>query len=225
MPSSTHRLGIFAKYWQAGAVKTRLAQSIGEESAAALHLTFLRTLLHRFAALPVSRVLSFSPLDRRAEFAGLAGSVWEIEPQSAGDLGQRMAAFFQAAFEQGCERVVLIGSDSPTLPVAYITQAFEHLATHPVVLGPSADGGYYLVGASHRVPPIFSGVAWSTCEVWKQTLHLLEAAQIPVAELPPWYDVDDIEDLCRLAAALKRDAAEDLRELAAAVNAALGTRR
>lgn len=219
----TCQLGIFAKYWQAGAVKTRLAKDVGVESAAALQRVFLSTLLQRLAATPAARVLSFAPSNRRAEFAQLAGSVWHLEPQPMGDLGQRMAAYFHSAFERGCDRVVLIGSDSPTLPTDFVNQAFERLATHSVVLGPSADGGYYLVGASHAVPPIFEGVNWSTCDVWDQTLRLLDAARVPVAQLPPWYDVDHVEDLCRLAAELKHDAGEDLRELTAAVNAALGS--
>jgi rSAM/selenodomain-associated transferase 1 len=223
---NTDRLAVFAKYWQPGAVKTRLARGIGAESAAALHRQFLRTLLQRFSAVAAARVLVYSPAERERDFAGLAEGArdsWQLEPQSAGDLGQRMAACFQSAFRQGCERVVLIGSDSPTLPVSWITQAFDELATYPVVLGPSSDGGYYLVGASRTVPPIFEDIRWGTDAVWDQTLRRLDAAGIPVALLAAWYDVDEVEDLRRLAAELSREAEDDLRELTAVVNAALGT--
>jgi glycosyltransferase A (GT-A) superfamily protein (DUF2064 family) len=131
-----------------------------------------------------------------------------------------MAEYFRSAFERGCERVVLIGADSPTLPVEYVSQAFRELETHSVVLGPSVDGGYYLVGAARSVPPIFHGVAWSTHHVWEQTLRLLEATRIPVAQLSPWYDVDDIEDLRRLAQDLEPPT-DEFRELATQVTVVL----
>jgi glycosyltransferase A (GT-A) superfamily protein (DUF2064 family) len=117
-----------------------------------------------------------------------------------------MAAFFAAAFRSG-ERVVLIGSDSPDLPAEFIAEAFSSLATHDVVLGPSADGGYYLVGAARRVPPIFEGIAWSTPDVWPQTVALLSGCRW--CQLPRWYDVDTGEDLHKLMARLAESSPAD----------------
>jgi hypothetical protein len=222
--SSAFQLGIFAKYWEPGGVKTRLARDIGQEAAATLQREFFRTLVHRFGTIAATRVVRFAPPDRRAEFASLTGGNWQLEPQSAGDLGHRMADYFRAAFQRGCERVVLIGSDSPTLPPTVVTDAFERLATDSVVLGPSADGGYYLVGAAGSVPPIFGEVEWSTGSVWDQTRRQLAAARIPYAQLPLWYDVDNVDDLRRLAAELQQPADEELRKLVGPVNAALETR-
>jgi glycosyltransferase A (GT-A) superfamily protein (DUF2064 family) len=91
--------------------------------------------------------------------------------------------------------VVAIGADSPTLPVEYVRRAFELLVERPVVLGPARDGGYYLVGASEDVPPIFSDIDWGTARVWQQTVTRLNESRIPFHELPPWYDIDTARDL------------------------------
>ena len=192
------QLGIFAKYPQPGRVKTRLAASIGDESACRLYRAFVETLLARFAHVGNQRVLAFSPPERRAEFEALGGPCWQLAEQSTGDLGQRMQRYFKDAFERGASRVVLLGSDSPTLPVEYVERAFRLLKEVPVVLGPSDDGGYYLIGAAGQVPPIFDDIAWSSEAVWGQTTNRLRSLGQDFRELPPWYDVDDEEDLRRL---------------------------
>jgi hypothetical protein len=112
---------------------------------------------------------------------------------------------------QVAERVVLIGADSPDLPLHLIDEALAALADHDVVLGPSADGGYYLIGVARRVPPIFENMAWSTQEVWPQTTARLRAAGIAWHELPSWYDVDDGDGLQDLVGRLSVVAATDAR--------------
>jgi len=225
---------MFAKHWAPGEVKSRLAKDVGAEAASQLYLGFLRTLLVRFSATADERVLVFAPPGRRAEFEELlrsmpgahpAGGYWSLEPQAEGDLGARMRAFFDWAFAGGATRVVLIGSDSPTLPIEFIDEAFAALAQHPVVLGPASDGGYYLVGAvgqlcdtavrpavaasrdaaalrrtatSSSAPPIFDRIDWSTPAVFEQTVERLKAAALTYHVLPPWYDVDELADLARL---------------------------
>ena len=192
------QLGIFAKYWQPGTVKTRLAAAVGDDAASRLYRRFLITLLRRFGHVAERRVLAYTPPDQRAEFALLAAGVWTLQDQAAGDLGKRMQNYFTEAFRNGADRVVLIGSDSPTLPLDYVTDAFQLLDTHPVVLGPAEDGGYYVLGAAGEVPPIFAGVAWSTPLVWSQTQSLVQAAGYRCGVLPVWYDVDDLPGLRRM---------------------------
>jgi len=203
-------LGIFAKHWEPGKVKTRLAHKIGESHAATLHALFVATLIERLAAVGQRRVVAFWPPEAQACFAGVVQDRWELLPQTSGDLGQRMQAFFVKGLAWA-ERVVLIGSDSPDLPVNTLTQAFEALAERDVVLGPAADGGYYLLGIARRMPPIFERIAWSSTDVWSQTTARLKAAGTVWHELPPWYDVDEPADLTalrkRLPAAAKTDAA------------------
>jgi hypothetical protein len=144
------------------------------------------------------RILCFAPKQRQVAFDELAEPVWTALPQSDGDLGNRMSSFFDDAFQSGADRVVLIGSDSPTLPIEYITRTFEMLAQDDVVLGPTPDGGYYLIGARGATPPVFEGVAWSTPDVFAQTIERLRAASLTYEQLPSWYDVDERADLIRL---------------------------
>lgn len=216
------QLGIFAKFWSAGEVKTRLAATIGAEAASRLHEVFVRTLLARFGAAADRRVLAFSPPERRREFEAMAAGQWRLESQAAGDLGRRMQAFFENAFAAGAERVVLIGSDSPTLPLGCIEAAFEQLASRPVVLGPAHDGGYYLIGAAREPPPVFDSIAWSQPTVFAETVARLQDAGLDHGLLPAWYDVDTHDDLTRLQAEVS--SAGDLagyEELAREVDRAL----
>ena len=197
-----NQLAIFAKHWQPGQVKTRLARSVGADAAARLHQAFLRTLLARLRDCGQRRTVVYTPSDRGEDFADLAGVDWSIAPQADGDLGVRMRRYFETAMAQGASRVVLLGADSPTVPREHVDRAFEALATKEVVLGPSADGGYYLVGASRAVPPIFDEVAWGGPRVWRQTVHKLTAAGLGFEAMPEWYDVDTEADLARLTAEL-----------------------
>ena len=218
-----NRLGVFAKYWQPGAVKTRLASAIGGLHASQLYLLFLDTLLRRFDSVADQRVLCYWPEERREDFRAICGSAWQLVVQSDGDLGQRMNHFFGQSLSDGYGPIVLIGSDSPTLPADYLQRAFDLLESHSAVLGPTDDGGYYLVGVAGALPPIFQGVAWSTPTVWQQTVGMLRAAKVPFAELPPWYDVDQVDDLSRLRdelAGLSRESTE-WRRLLWAVEEAL----
>lgn len=192
------QLGVFAKYWEPGHVKTRLAAMIGSEASSRLYLALVRCLLHRLAGLADRRVLAFTPAERRGEFAAVAGDAWQLEPQVEGDLGERMRHYFEQAHRSGARRVVLLGSDSPNVPLAYVAQAFELLEQKPVVIGPSADGGYWLLGTSRPDPPIFDRIAWSTEAVFQQTTRRLDTAAWPYAVLQPWYDVDELADLVRL---------------------------
>ena len=183
-------LGMFAKYWQPGQVKTRLARTVGFEKAALIHQAFVETLLARFDSMADSRIVLFAPPTAQPHFREMVSRPWRLAPQTAGDLGCRMRNFFEGALTE-FDRIVLIGSDSPDLPVEFVADALEALRTFDVALGPTTDGGYYLVGAARRVPPIFEGLDWSTPAVWSQTTGHLQAAQIAWHELPGWYDVDD----------------------------------
>ncbi len=196
------QLGMFAKYWQAGAVKTRLAAGIGERRASEVYHGFLSVLVHRLRRAADRRVIVYTPRTHRSDFESLAGDDWSLEPQADGDLGERMSQFFASALAYDNGSVVLTGSDSPTLPVEYVELAFERLREFPVVLGPSLDGGYYLIGASRHIPCVFRDIAWSSSQVWDQTVSLLRRSGCPYATLPQWYDVDDLDDLHALRAEL-----------------------
>ncbi len=192
------QLGMFAKFWQPGLVKTRLAAAIGAPAAARVHQHCLAALVTRFGETADRRVLCVTPPEQAPAFSALAGGQWQITAQCAGDLGQRMRHYFEQSLSTGADRVVLIGADSPTLPGEYLNEAFRRLAEVPVVLGPSDDGGYYLIGLSRPPPDIFQDVAWGTANVWRQTVARLQAAGERYHELPSWYDIDTVDDLARL---------------------------
>ena len=194
-------LAMFVKYWTPGRVKTRLAAGLRPQTAAQLYRCFVTTLAKRFASIGANRTVVYWPPSHRPEIERAVGDAWQFNVQVDGDLGRRMRCHFEQHQAQNGRRPtssILIGSDSPTIPEVIVEQAFAKLHDVPVVLGPTHDGGYYLVGVRGVLPPIFDGIAWSTSDVWRQTAERLTAAAIPFATLPTWYDVDSIDDLCQL---------------------------
>ena len=204
-------LGLMAKYWQPGEVKTRLAADLGPQQAAAIYRQFVATLVARLGQAAEQTILAFAPPERLAEFEQFVPANWELEPQSGGDLGSRMHHFFLPRRQA----TVLLGSDSPNLPLALLDEAFAQLAHHDIVLGPTEDGGYYLVGAARITPSIFSNIPWSTDQVWQRTIEAVQRAGYSYKALPTWYDVDQLSDLERLIADLQNDPTRDapLQEL------------
>lgn len=196
------QLGVFAKYWEPGTVKTRLSKSLGAEQAASLYHDFLSVTLRRCESIDARRMLVYWPADRQREMAELAGASWQLQTQSPGDLGLRMRNFFRSALQGRGSRVVLVGSDSPHVPLDRIDMAFERLRKVPVVVGPSEDGGYYLLGATRLIPEIFVDIDWSSKRVWQQTQDKLRATGTPYEALPIWYDIDELSDLERLSTQL-----------------------
>lgn len=192
-------LGMFVKNPEPGRVKTRLAAVIGDAQAAELYRAFLTDLIERFRRIGDRRVLAYSPADdtTREFFRQLAEWDYKLWPQPEADLGTRMRAFFEAF---GPEPVVLIGSDSPTLPSNFPDIAFAMLKHHDVVLGPATDGGLYLIGLNQqrRAWPIFDGIDWSTARVLDQVMQRLIELDARVEALPPWYDIDESSDLAFL---------------------------
>src|SRR6516225_2823497 len=168
-------LGLFAKWPQLGGVKTRLAAATSPEFAAIVAGAFLADSIERLSTIPVRRVLAFAPDDASLQFAELAGARFELEPQGPGGLGERMARFFSRRFAEGARRVVLLGSDSPTVPLDFIRDAFNLLRDADVVIGPACDGGYYLVGGTSRMPALFADIEYGQPDVLARTMAKLPA--------------------------------------------------
>lgn len=199
-------LGVFAKWPRPGEVKTRLAAATSPAFAAEVATAFLGDFLDRLTPLPVTRLLAYAPADALAQFATLVAGRFALVPQGPGDLGARLSTFFAAQFAAGAEQVVVVGSDSPSMPISHVVEAFDRLNESDVVLGPATDGGYYLVGCAGRLPPIFDAIPWSGPGVLAATVERLKDAGARLTLLPPWYDVDTVDDwvmLCGHLAALR----------------------
>jgi rSAM/selenodomain-associated transferase 1 len=197
-------LAIVAKAPRAGDVKTRLCPPLSHVEAAALSAAFLGDTVDLVRRCPGARgAFVYTPADREPYFAGLAPEFLRVAQQGP-DLGARMQHAFTALFAIGAPAVIALGADIPTLPIATLAEAVRRLADDQVdvVLGPSDDGGYYLIGLRRSQPALFEDIAWSTSAVCEQTLAAASAAGLAVSLLPAWFDVDTAADLERLDATL-----------------------
>jgi hypothetical protein len=193
-------LYLFCRAPEPGAVKTRLARTIGDAAAARLYAAFLADVCATAAGVGDAGVLAVAGDAAHPALRALAEAHgYRIEPQVAGDLGARMAAAL-AAGQAGGGAAIVIGSDAPLVPRADLVEARRLLADHPVVLGPATDGGYWLLGARRPVPEILSGMAWSTSGLLAETLSRLRGERVGL--LPFHYDVDEAADLALLRAHL-----------------------
>lgn len=195
------RLLIFSKYPVPGKAKTRLIPALGPEGAAQLH--------RRMAEAAVSMARSINKENPR-EGSGVTvyytgahakkirawlGPDLQYKSQSSGDLGERMQEAFRATFAAGANNVIGIGTDVPTLSSAILHQAQKNLENHDIVLGPAADGGYYLIGMNALHPELFADIEWGTERVYTQTVEVCTRLGLRVAKLPTLSDIDRPEDL------------------------------
>jgi rSAM/selenodomain-associated transferase 1 len=189
---------VFVKAPRPGAVKTRLAASIGAELAADLYRAMAEHVLGAMAppAAEYERIVVFTPEDARAEMEAWLPGV-PCVPQEGADLGARMAAATAWAFAQGATAAIVVGTDAPELSRQQVAAAFESLERADVAIGPAADGGYYLIGLRRSAPALFERIAWSTPDVLALTLARAEELGLMVAPLPLLADIDTVEDLRR----------------------------
>ncbi len=200
-------VGAFLKEPQPGKVKTRLvADGLDQDFVLDLYNAFTNDSLNLIQSVSAEKKWAFIAPGASSDFIqSIEQKNFESFEQQGDDLGQRMFHYFQTAFENGAQKVVLIGTDSPSLPLSFLEEAFTSLDQNQVVLGPSNDGGYYLIGLSSFVPDIFENVAWSSEQVLEQTLDCLEKSEkLSVTHLlPMWYDIDQKSDLLLLKYHLK----------------------
>lgn len=188
---------MFVRAPEAGRVKTRLAAEIGDRAALRVYRRLAEHAVEQARAVGggVALRIHFTPADAEDAVRAWLGDGAEYLPQADAELGGRMEAAFRAAFDAGHRRVVIIGSDLPGLMPELLRQAFARLDSHPVVLGPARDGGYYLLGLRGMVPEIFRDIPWSTGAVLGATVERLAALGITPARLPVLGDVDVAADL------------------------------
>ena len=196
----TELLAVFARAPELGCVKTRLCPPLTSEQALELHTALVADSLDHFGRVVrpgLERALLLSqPLLDPQDLT--VPESWNVSIQSDGDLGRRLASLFYSAFRRNITRLVVLGSDSPTLPLDVIHEAFDELERRKAVVGPAEDGGYYLLGASAWIPELFQNIDWGTAEVLSQTTAVLVGKQLDFATLIPWYDIDRSKDLEKL---------------------------
>jgi rSAM/selenodomain-associated transferase 1 len=184
---------IFVKNPQLGKVKTRLASTIGEEAAMNIYRRLLDFTRKTAAGVDCRRWVCYSDFIPAA--AEWPDAVFEKHMQSGADLGERMSKAFQAAFQSGASKVVIIGSDCPQITPEILHDAFQALDTRDFVIGPSTDGGYYLLGMRRFEPRVFEEIVWSTDTVCLLTQERIRETGGSFHLLPILTDIDTEEDL------------------------------
>lgn len=192
------RLILFTRYPIPGQAKTRLIPTLGQMAAADLHRQMTE---HTLAQ--VRQLQSHYPLTVEVRFTGAdvttmqawLGADLLYSLQTEGDLGDRMAQALRFAFSHPVERVIIIGSDCPNLTASVLLEAFQALRQTDLVLGPTTDGGYYLIGMRRFVPDLFQAIAWSTDQVFAQTVEIAQRLTLSFTTLPALTDVDRPADL------------------------------
>lgn len=209
-------LAIMAKAPSLGAPKTRLQPPLNADQARQLTAAFLQDTVTTANRCHASVFIACTPIEGSAEIASLTGLPPDhIFPQQGEGLSARCTSAFHILFDQGAQAVILIGADTPHLPSDHLQQAVDALAqpgnTRRLVLGPSDDGGYYLIGLRREsaglLPALFDGMVWSTPDVFSETAARAEAAGLDLVRLSPCYDIDTPPDLIRLQTELSQPAA------------------
>jgi rSAM/selenodomain-associated transferase 1 len=197
-------LTVMAKVPRVGRVKTRLSPPLTAAQAAELNVAFLKdtlACLEQAAATTNSvPVISYTPVGEEDGFLGVVPSHVPLLPQRGDGFGERLRCTADDLFAAGFSAVCLIDSDSPTVPASAYAQAAQHLLRSEdcAVLGPSDDGGYYLLGINAPHPRLFEQITWSTELVAAETRQRAQQIALPLHELPIWFDVDDRRTLLRL---------------------------
>jgi len=185
---------LFARDPILGQVKTRLRSSFDDETIFKLYVCFVEDSLEKIRQVDnVECFVGIFPENHSGFFGGIESFGMSLFVQRGNDLGDKMRQAFVDRFAEGYKKVVIIGSDSPSLPVSYINKALA--SEKDLVLGPSTDGGYYLIAMSGKVSEVFSGVAWGTENVLDETLEKIKGTSVSLELLPIWYDVDSPDDL------------------------------
>jgi len=197
-------LAVMTKAPLAGKVKTRLTPPLTAAESAALNICFLRdtsaAILSATTKGPARGIGVFTPLGAEGAYQDILPDKFELVPQRGEEFGDRLASAVEDLLQVGFESVCLINSDSPTVPAECFREATEVLrqTDDTVVLGPSDDGGYYLIGLKKLHRALFENIDWSTERVLSQTIERAVQLDLKVHLLPAWYDVDDRATLGRL---------------------------
>ena len=199
---SARRLIVFTRYPIPGSTKTRLIPALGAEGAADLQRQMTEHTLESVRPLAEEGIGVRVLFDggEAGEMTQWLGEELDLAPQGEGDLGDRMNNAFTGSFQEGFEKVVVIGTDCPSLDSESVMEAFDLLNENTLVLGPATDGGYYLIGIRSDAPEwlyelVFKNIPWGTDQVLNATVNALAETGLDVGLLDEKADVDEPEDL------------------------------
>lgn len=196
-------LVIMAKAPKPGMVKTRLSQSLPSPAVTTLYRCLLEDTIALAKSLTTIQVAVMCPESDQEELAKLLGNAVQIVAQNGEGLAAGLTSVFRHFTAAGRQRVIAFNSDSPHLPPSVLETAFEILATHDVVIGPTHDGGYYLVGAKAAHPSLFEGDGMGTTTALDRLLMRTKSLKLSTGFTEPFYDIDVAEDLMQIARELR----------------------
>jgi hypothetical protein len=191
---------VFIKYPQKDTVKTRLSELLDEEYTVELYRNFVMDTLDTLKKVKSCVWICYWPQDYKAEFTDWLGNGYKYMPQTGDDLGERLSNCFKKVFSLGAKHALVIGSDSPDISKSAISNAFSSLETNDIVIGPTFDGGYYLLGFRNDsfLPIAFKSIPWSGNSVFKKTMAIIKSSGKKYFILEKWHDIDTVEDISRL---------------------------
>ena len=196
---------VFAKEPTKGRVKTRLTPYLSESQCVKLYKAFLKDTINLANSIQCAqRIMAYDCDTANPAYLKKIARGFLFYEQKGKNLGEKMHNAFQFAHEHNASKMVLMGSDFPTLPARFIEEAFRRLDTNDIVLGPSFDGGFYLIGLKRPHSALFNGIKWSTEGVLSHTVKNARILKQEVVKLDEWYDIDDISSLRRLQRDLRK---------------------
>jgi len=195
---------LFAKEPKNNQVKTRLRPYLATGSTEGIYMAFFRDMVEIARQVQCkNRLIAYESDNENPEFIQKVAPDFKIIKQTGKDLGERMYQIFWWILHHKAHHVIIIGTDIPTLPPENLQMAFKQLSHHDIVLGPSFDGGYYLIGSKKPYREIFENIDWGSNRVLNQTVCKINKMHLKAAFIPRWYDVDDQDGLNRLKKDLK----------------------
>jgi hypothetical protein len=188
---------VFIKYPQKGLVKSRLAADMDETAVIELYRCFVLDTLDALKNVNAQIWICYWPRDFKTKFINWLGTGYGYIPQNGKDLGERLKYCFRKVFQHDARGALVIGSDSPDITEDIIRSAFSYLENHDAVIGPTFDGGYYLLGFRQKtfLPEVFEDILWSTPKVFSKTIQIISNHNKKYFVLEKRHDVDTIEDV------------------------------
>ena len=190
-------IAVFAKEPVPGTVKTRLIPPFdGKQSAkfAGALINDAICMVERVDGFK-NKVLYYYPSSGIDYFKKSKGAGWAFEPQKGKDLGERLSDAFYKIIKKNSSPVVIIGTDSPGLPTSFIHTSIWALKKYDIVIGPSRDGGFYLIGVSGYFPQLLKDIRWSTPNAYSDIIKNINSLNLTSYILPEWFDIDNIDDI------------------------------